>query len=119
MAGMNTKKKTYHEWFAEAVWRRVNKKNETVFDIKESNVFPLGKTNSLRDDAESHVFEVITISRSIFHNRTENSNYGYGAKTTYHMDIRVLKDFLNADHDEVVVSIRSIADENNDKPKQN
>ena len=115
---MDKKKKNYHEWFAGAIWRRVNRKNQNVFDIKKSDVFPLEKAASLADEYGRQVYEVVTVSRSIFHSQAENSDYGYGSKTTYCMDLQVLTDFLYADHDEVIVSIRSISDEDNDQSEQ-
>ena len=115
---MDKDQKNYHKWFAEAVWRRVKRKNENVFDIRKSDVFTLEEVSSLEEESTGQVYEVITVSRSIFHNRPANSGCGYGAKTTYHMDLHVLKDFLNADHDEVIVSIRSVSKEEDDKSKQ-
>jgi hypothetical protein len=115
---MDKQQKDYHEWFAGAVWRRVKRGNRNVFDIRKSDVFPLEEVSSLEDEYGGQVYEVVTVSRSIFHSRKASSDYGYGAKTIYHMDLQILKGFLNADHDEVVISIRSVSDKDKDQSNQ-
>ena len=94
---MQTASKKYHEWFANAVWKKVRNQNDDILSIKDSRVVALGVASELAQDCRKQIYEVTTINWTLNPDRSSEMDYKFAGETKYRMDLEVLVDFIRAD----------------------